>query len=247
LVRRIFTADWNSGPLWFAKALLIFSAVYIVWRKWRGEQSRLPNAPLPTTFSWLLSALGVGGVALLIRQWVPVGKNIFELQLGYFSSYIFLFALGTVAWQRNWFERLAWKTIRLWVVVSVVLLPLLIVGALFYARLTGMSPNSDGGISFPSIFYAFWEPFVAWGTIAAYLVWFRENANSPSRIWEYLGARAYAVYILHAPVLVGIGVMFRWWHAPAVAKFAVVGPLACAASVLFSSLALRIPGARRVI
>ena len=244
LIHRIFTADWNNGPLWFAQALLIFSAVYLAWRAWGGDQTRQPDSPLPTFSGWFLTAVAVGAGALLIRQWVPVGKNVFQLQLGYFSSYIFLFAIGTVAWQRNWFARLTWKTVRPWVVVSIVLLPALIVTVVLTA---GKHANFGGGLSFPAILYAFWEPFVAWGIIAAYLVWFRSYGNRPSQVWEYLGARAYAVYIVHAPVLVAIGVLLRGWQAPAMAKFAVVGALACLGSVALSSLVLRIPGARRVV
>jgi fucose 4-O-acetylase-like acetyltransferase len=244
LVHRIFTADWNNGPLWFAQALLVFSTVYLTGRAWGGDQTRRPDSPPPTLSGWFLTAVAVGGGALLIRQWVPVGKNVFQLQLGYFSSYIFLFAIGTVAWQRNWFARLTWKTVRTWVVVSIVLLPALIVTVVLTA---GKHANFGGGLSFPAILYAFWEPFVAWGIIAAYLVWFRSHGNRPSQVWEYLGARAYAVYIIHAPVLVAIGVALRGWQAPAMAKFAVVGPLACLGSLALSSLALRIPGARRVV
>jgi peptidoglycan/LPS O-acetylase OafA/YrhL len=176
-----------------------------------------------------------------------VGETVFQLQLGYFSSYIFLFAIGTVAWQRNWFDRVSWKTVRSWIVVSIVLLPALIVSVVLSGRFAGKQVNFAGGLSFPAILYAFWEPFVAWGIIAAYLVWFREHRNQASAGWEYLAACAYTVYIIHPPVLVGISVALRWWHAPAMAKFAVVGPLACFASLALSSLVLEIPGARRVV
>ncbi len=243
-LHRIFTADWNNGPLWFAQALLIFSAAYIAWRKWRRDRPRQPDSPLPKLSGWLLSGLGVGTAAMLIRQWVPVGKNIFQLQLGYFSSYIFLFAIGAVAWQRNWLERLTWKTVRLWVIVSIILLPSLIATIVLTA---GKHANFGGGFSLPAVLYAFWEPFVAWGVIAAYLVWFREHGNQASRVWEYLAACAYTVYIVHAPVLVAIGVALKGWQAPAMAKFAVVGPVACLASLLVSSAVLLIPGARRVV
>jgi peptidoglycan/LPS O-acetylase OafA/YrhL len=244
LLHRIFTADWNNGPLWFAQALLIFSVGYIAWRKWRGTSPRHPDAPLPGVFGWFLSAVGVGAVALLIRQWVPVGKNVFQLQLGYFSSYIFLFAIGTVAWQRNWFQRLTWRTVRVWGIVAIIATPAMIVAV---ALTAGKHANFGGGLGFPAILYAFWEPFVAWGIIAAYLVWFRLHGNAPSRVWEHMAACAYAVYILHAPVLVGIAVALRWWHGAAMAKFAVVGPLALLASLALASLLLRIPGARRVV
>ena len=141
----------------------------------------------------------------------------------------------------------SWKTVRPWVIVSIVLLPALIVTAVLSGRFAGKQVNFGGGLSFPAILYAFWEPFVAWGIIAAYLVWFREHGNRASAVWEYLAACAYTVYIIHPPVLVGISVALRWWQGPAMAKFAVVGPLACFASLALSSLVLEIPGARRVV
>jgi hypothetical protein len=63
--------------------------------------------------------------------------------------------------------------------------------------------------------YAFWEPFIAWGIIAALLLWFRGHLNQPSATWEWLGRRAYAVYIIHPPVLVGISLLLHRWVAPA--------------------------------
>ncbi len=244
LLHRIFTADWHNGPLWFAQALLIFSAGYIAWRKWGGGEPRRLDAPLPTVLGWLVSAVSVGAAALLIRQWVPVGKNVFQLQLAYFASYIFLFAIGTVAWQWNWLQRLTWKTVRVWVIFAFIATPAMIVTVVLTA---GKHADFSGGLGFPAIFYAFWEPFVAWGIIAAYLVWFRLHGNAPSRVWEHLAACAYAVYIVHAPVLVGIAVTLRSWHGPAMAKFAVVGPLALLSSLVLASLLLKIPGARRVV
>jgi len=243
LLHRIFTADWNNGPLWFAQALLIFSAAYVGWRTWHGKEALTPDAALPSFYAWFVSAVGVGAAALLIRQWIPVGRNVFGLQLGYFSSYIFLFAVGTFAWQRNWLNRVTWKIARPWTLLSVALLPAIIIGVIA----GGKQANFSGGFSLPAIIYAFWEPFIAWGVIAAYLVWFRNYGNRPSAVWEYLAARAYAVYILHPPVLVAVAIVFRAWPAPALAKFAVVGPLAWLTTVGVSSLVLRIPGARRVV
>jgi peptidoglycan/LPS O-acetylase OafA/YrhL len=123
----------------------------------------------------------------------------------------------------------------------------MVVTAILTGALSGRPVNFNTGFSIPAIVYAFWEPFVAWGIIAAYLVWFRENSNRPSVVWQYLGVRAYAAYILHAPVLVAVGVLFRPWQAPALAKFAVTGSLACLATLALSSLVFLIPGTRRVL
>jgi peptidoglycan/LPS O-acetylase OafA/YrhL len=237
---------WNPGPLWFAEALLIFSAGYIVFRI-RQPEPRQMEAAIPRWSAWLLSAIGVGIVALLLRQWFPVGDSFAGLQLGYFVSYIFLFALGTVAWQRNWLDRLTWKSARPWLILSIVLLPVMVVTGVVAGKMTGHLPNVNTGFSVPAILYAFWEPFVAWGIIAAMLVWFRRHANQPSAVWEFLAARAYAVYIVHAPVLVAISLLLRGWEAAALAKMAVTGSLACCGSVAVASVLLTLPGVRRVL
>ena len=95
--------------------------------------------------------------------------------------------------------------------------------------------------------YAFWEPFIAWEIIAALLLWFRGHLNQPSATWEWLGRRAYAVYIIHPPVLVGISLLLHRWVAPALAKLAVVGALACIATWLLADPLVRLPEVRRVV
>ena len=242
---RVLSGDWHDGPLWFAQALLIFSAAYIIWRQFASMPRT--DTPLPPARAWFLGALAVGAAAILIRQWFPVGTNFIGMQLGYFASYIFLFAVGTVAYRQNWLQQLNWKTARGWTIAAIALMPVMLVGAALAGRLSATPVNFAGGWGFPAVLYAFWEPFVAWGVIAGYLIWFRDHANRPSNTWQYLATLAYAVYIFHAPVLVAISVLLRPWAAPALAKFALTGSLATIATVALSSLVLQIPGLRRLL
>ena len=243
---RVVTADWNAGPLWFAQALLLFSAGYAVWRSWKPREGQTQEEPIPRRSAWVMSALGVGALALLIRQWMPVGKTILGLQLGYFSSYIFLFAVGTMAWHRNWLNRLTWSNARLSITTSIVLLPVMAITALL-AGLFGSKSKSPGSLDVTSIVYAFWEPLIAWGVIPAYLLLFRKYGNRPSVHWETLSSCAYAVYVLHAPVLVAVSVSFRPWQAPALVKFALTGSLTALSTFGLSFLVLKAPTVRRVI
>jgi peptidoglycan/LPS O-acetylase OafA/YrhL len=158
--------EFINGPLWFAQALLIFSLAYCAWRPLFGsrlnESGRTPK-PVPACLWLLLSALGVGAAALAIRQFVPTGKNVFGLQLGYFASYIFLFAVGIAAWRFDWLRQLGWKHARPWVIGLLISWPAMPV-AIAIARATngvGKS-NFSGGLSWTAIVYALWEPFVAW-------------------------------------------------------------------------------------
>ena len=107
--------------------------------------------------------------------------------------------------------------------------------------------NFAGGLSWPAIVYALWEPFVAWGLIAAWLLLFRDHLNQPSAFWSWLNRRAYAVYIIHPPVLVGIALLLHGWVAPAMIKFGVVGLLACIATWLLADPLVRLPDLRRVV
>ena len=97
-----FAHLWNhaviiNGPLWFAQALLMFSIGYCAWRAIAGTP--LPNAERTAASRSAPRVVGPQRpcgrrAALLIRQFVPTGVNIFGLQLGYFASYIFLLPSG---------------------------------------------------------------------------------------------------------------------------------------------------------
>ena len=247
---------WNhhmmlNGPLWFAQALLLFSFAYCGLRALAGppltNALRIPKH-IPNGLLWLASALGMGFVALGIRQFVPTGVNIFGLQFGYFATYIFLFAAGIAAWRYQWLEQLNWKSARVAIVAAIVALPAM-PAAIAYVVATHSAnlANFSGGLSWPAVLYALWEPFVALGAIAALLLIFRTWMNNPSAAWAWLGRRAYAVYIVHPPVLVGISLLLHGWTAPALAKFGVTGTLSCAACWLISDPLVRLPGIRRVV
>ncbi len=247
---------WNhkrfiNGPLWFAQALLIFSLGYCAWRAIFGaaltDSKRTPKA-IPVQRWWLLSALGVGAGALGIRQFVPTGENVFLLQLGYFSSYIFLFAVGVAAWRNEWLRQLEWRHARPWLWTLLAAWPLLPLTIALAIKFIGLGKaNFSGGLSWPAIVYAFWEPFVAWGLIAAWLLVFRARLNQPSALWSWLNRRAYAVYIIHPVVLVGVSLLLRGWIAPALVKWGLVGALACIACWLAADPLVRLPGVRRIV
>jgi peptidoglycan/LPS O-acetylase OafA/YrhL len=240
--------EFINGPLWFAQALLIFSLGYCLWRAVLGAplaQTQRDPKPLPTYLWWLVSALVVGAAAIAIRQFVPVGVNVFGLQLAYFAMYVFLFAVGIGAWRHDWLRALTWRSARAWIFTLIVAWPLMPL-AIGLARALGKA-NFSGGLSWPALFYALWEPFVAWGLIAGWLLLFRTYMNRPSTFWSWLNRRAYAVYIIHPPVLVGVTLLLHGWQAPALVKFAVTGTLACAATWIASDPLVRLPGVRRIV
>jgi fucose 4-O-acetylase-like acetyltransferase len=228
----VFSYLWQhkqfiDGPLWFAQALLIFSLGYCLWRAaWvkagRGAtlgQAERKARPVPSGWWWLLSALAVGAASLEIRQFVPVGENVFRLQLGYFCRLLFLFAAGIRAWRNDWLWQLGWRNALVGIVASMVAWPLLPLSVALARKMGQPRQNFSGGFSWASIVYALWEPFVAWGLIALWLLASRTWINRPWGFLTWLSRRAYAVYILHPLVLVSLALLLHGWVAPALPKF----------------------------
>jgi len=198
----VFPYLWNhvifiNGPMWFVQALLMFCLGYCAWRAAFGtplNQSARTPSPIPSYARWLLSAIIVGVISLAIRQIVPVGKNVFGLQLGYFAPYIFLFAIGIAAWRYDWLRHLQWRQARPWVFTLIAAWPLLPLSIVISIRVFGPGKaNFGGGHTWPAIFYAFWDPFVAWCLIAAWVLIARAYMNKPSQFWSWLKRRRSAV------------------------------------------------------
>ena len=246
---RLARLDFEPGPLWFAWALLLFGLAYAAWRALRGgpAASRPDEAPVPGHGRWLLAALTVGVGALLIRQWVPTGRNVAWLQLGYFSSYVFLFALGCAAWRHRWLERIERRHALPWALVALLTVPLLPVAAALAGAFEGKPVDFSGGWSGPAASYAFWEPFVAWGVMALLLWQFHSRFNRASALWQGWGRAAYAAFIVHAPVLVALSLLLRNWQAAPLLKFLLVAALAIVASFGIGAALRRLPGLQRVL
>lgn len=233
----------NIGPAWFIEVLLFFAIGYVVWRSVFPHNISKPLNP-PNHRTILLAAVAVGAAAFLIRLAVPTGKSIFgDLQIGYFASYIFLFAAGCIAWRGKWLERFNFRMVAPWIIVTFLTLtvatPLILI-------LGKGGDGFSGGWNIQAFTYAFWEPFVAWGIIL-FLPWlFRKYFNRGSFLMRRLSERSYSIYILHPPVLVAVSLALRPWGAPPLVKFLTVGFLACVGCFSAATLLLKVPYARRV-
>jgi peptidoglycan/LPS O-acetylase OafA/YrhL len=239
------------GPMWFVEVLLIFCLAYCAGRAIVGAplsaRAQTPR-PVPRGRVWLLNALLTGIAAFAIRLVIPVGVNIASFQLGYFATYIVLFAVGIAAWRYDWLRQLSWANGKTAIWTAVIAGPIMALAVLF-VRVTEASraANFAGGLYWQALLYALWEPFVAWGLIAAWLLFMRRYGNAPSALWSWLNRRAYAVYIIHPPVLVGISLLLHGWAAPALVKFGATGTLACVVTWLLADPLVRLPGVRRVV
>jgi len=251
--RNFFTVLWLvwnrvpfiPGPLWFVEALLVFSALYVLWL--RVGRTPSATAAFPSNRTLLLAAIATGAAAFLLRLVWPVGATFLALQLGYFASYAVLFAAGCIGARAEWLERIPADQAALWRRIALAVLAVFPVVVVVAARVPVLGGPPTGGLNVPAAVYAFWEPFVAWGIIMTLLVVFQRRFAQLDAFWAAASRRAYLVYIIHPPVLVAVSLLLRGLAAPPLVKFAVTGSIAVALCFLLAGLLLRVPGLRRVV
>ncbi|HVT74778.1 MAG TPA: acyltransferase [Lacunisphaera sp.] len=232
----------EPGPLWFAEALLLFALVYAAWRRWVAPvQPSWPDFPSHRALLW--AALGVGVANIAVRFLMPVGQNIAGLQLGYFPAYVLLFAAGCAAARGQMLERVTLAQTRPWAILSLVMFVLMPVVIIF----NGASGHFESGWHTNAIFYAFWDPLIGWGIMLTMLWGFRSHLAGGNVVTAFLARNAYGAYIVHPPVVVGLGLLLRGWAIPPLLKFGVVGLAACAGAWAVAGLLVRVPGLKRIL
>src|SRR5579863_4983589 len=248
---RVFIWLWSHGrfepgPLWFAEALLIFTAVWLPWRVMQRLDATV-DIPFPSDTILLAAAIVTAIVAFLLRLVWPVGENVVFLQLGYFASYVVLFAAGCVGAEQGWLERIPESRKKRWLRIAWAAFPVFPLVVLLGRQVPWLHGPAEGGFNLQALTYAFWEPFVAWGFILGLLTLFQRQFASLTGVWARLARRAFLIYIIHPPVLVGVALVWRDVAAPAIFKFLVTGSLACALCYVIAGLALRIPVVARIV
>jgi len=246
------------GPLWFPAALLVFSFVYVAWH---ALASRLPALrrpaaarPFPSNITLAVAALATGAVAFALRLAFPLGVEslgpafgYFSTDLGYFASYIVLFAAGCIGAAAGWLDAALAAQRRLWLIVALCAMPVWPAIGLLAPHVPALQGDAGGGWNIQAVIYAFYEPLVAWGLILGLLHAFQRRFASLGPIGSALARRAYAIYIIHPPVLVAVALAWRHVEAPHLVKFAVTGSATCLACFWLAGLLLRAPWIRRIV
>ena len=235
------------GPLWFAQALLGLSLLAVLWQGLTGTLNLAVRRPLPSHAALVVAAVGIGLVAFAVRLWWPTGRQWFGLQWGYFPSYVLLFAVGCWGASSDWLGQLPAQRRQVWRRVMGFALPVLPAVVLLAGSVPALRGVPAGGWSVPALVYALWEPLVAWGLILWALWASQRRFAQPGPLWQALGRRAYAVYVIHPPVLVVVALALRDLALPAGLKFALTGSLAIALCLGLAGALLRVPAVARVL
>jgi hypothetical protein len=253
LTQRYFpsTEVLGAGPLWFIETLLIFSLFYVLWRvatRTRGAVAPRAEGSFPGNGVIALFAAALGLVAFLIRTVLPVGWSwrLLNLQFPFFAQYIALFIVGLIAYRRDWLRALPERQGRAWTWAAGGLLlafwPLLGLGGMDQ----GFEPYA-GGWHWQALAYALWESFLGLAMCIALIALFRRRLNTQGALARFLTRHAYAVYLVHGPVVTGVAIALAalTWHP--LAKWVIASLIAVPACYLVAWVLLKVPTVDRAL
>jgi glucan biosynthesis protein C len=239
-----YLSSHTPGPMWFVEVLLVFSALYALRRL--VVAGRRPAGPATGRTPGAVAIIGfAAALALVTYVWrivVPMGVPLLGLPTpAYLPQYAALFVVGLVAARRGWLDGLSRTAGR----VGFAAAAAAAVALVLVVVTTGETFLGHG--TWASLVAATGESTLAVGMTIGLLVLFRTHADHQGRVSRFLSAHAYAVYVIHPLVLVGVGYALHDVAAPAVAKFALLTvlalPLCWAAAYPLRAL----PGVRKVL
>lgn len=240
----------GTGPMWFALALLIFSAAYPVFRLFFHNLERPQrDGPLPGHLAVIGLALLISICSFTVRLVQPIGTSVMNMQLGFFSQYIILFIIGIIAYRKNWLARIPYSFGMIWFKIA------LVCGSIFFfaiivlgGGISGDFSRYSGGFYWQSAAYALWESFFCVGVSLGIIVHFRERFNEQGKFARFMSQNSFSAYVFHAPILILTSLAIRnfAWHP--ILRFVVAIAIAIPLCFLVSHLLLRrVPLLKKVL
>lgn len=238
----------ETGPMWFVLSLMLFEGIYVLYRCMSNNHlSEKFSDKFPGTGKILLFIIVTGLIAFLIRFVYPVGKNFIGLQFGYFSLYVAMYALGLLAYRKQWLEQLNVKVAKHWFYISLVAIVVLMAKITTSSEPENLGQLSSGGLNSLAFIYAMWEPFVCVGFSYLILASFRKYFNNPNKIIDTLAPCTYGGYFIHPFIVVGMTMTMDMTACHPMVKMLAVIVSSIILCFLITYLLRKIPLVRRVL
>jgi hypothetical protein len=233
----------STGPMWFLLVLLIFTALYSLWRQIRKYdffQQYIPQKfSIPSYFSLLLFAIFLGCGTFLVRLVFPVDEFPLGIPFAFILIYLMMFSVGIIAFRYDWFEKTSKDHIKVW--SSIIAVTIVSVFAYFFI-FVGFDADFSvvlGGFTLPAFVFAVAENIVSIGMIFVLIPIFYLKFNSQGVLLQNLSSSAFYMYLIHAPILVAVSLVFASIPLFAIFKFIIVFPLTVILCYLASHYGLK--------
>ncbi len=244
------------GPMWFVELMLIFIVAYGLGRLVvgfvtgsSGSPDRSSSIGVPSNWAIGIFVFSLGVIIFVMRLWLPIDSYFkpLGLPMAYVPQYIALFFIGVIAYRGDWFQRIPVATGKLW--LGIVLFLILVLFPILFVLGGALEGNTDaftGGLTWQSFALSVWEEFICVGMIIILLVWFREKLNRQGAVAKAMSDSTFAVYFVHAPVLVFLALALQNLDLYPLLKWALVSPVAIALCFVIAYILRRLPVLRSI-
>lgn len=248
--------DLQFGHLWFIQNLLAYSLLYVMCRRTaqllrRRDGNRVhahahADGSAPGHRALLLLTAGIAVATFLVRlrypldTWIPV-LDFLQVEPARLPQYAVFFTLGILAHRHDWLRRFNARTGWLWLsggLAGVGLLSLVGADASWFGA---------GGPDGPSALWATYESALCVALCVGLLTLFREVVTGSGQLSKELTACAYAVYIIHLPLVVALQHYLTGRGLSAATAWAVVSVIGVSTAFLLAAGIRRLPLLRRVL
>jgi len=242
----------GAGPLWFVEVLLIFTFVYVLWRRFFRPNPPVPpvktDSRFPSSKAIVLFAMLLATATFAVRLWHPVGWSFspLNLQFPFFVQYIALFVVGLFAYRRNWLASLSDSTGKRWLAVAIALILMFVPLALVGGAMESDEPFR-GGLYWQAMALALWESLLCVSMCIGLIYLFRRYLNRQGRLARFLSPNAYTTYIIHAPIITATALVLRNVDLYPLLKYGLAALIALPLCFVLSNLIRKLPYTDRVL
>ena len=199
---------------WFLVVLLIFTAIYTIWRqitKIDSIQQRIPKElPIPKYIYLLLLAIGLGCLTFLVRINFTILDNPLGLPVAYMIQYFLMFCVGIIAYRYGWFEKMTRHHVKVWAITIFVVVMLFFT---YFFVIVGADSDFSvflGGSHLNALVFALVDNIASMGMIFVLLKIFYAKFNKQGKILQNLANSSFNIYLIHPFVVIplSLGIAF---------------------------------------
>jgi peptidoglycan/LPS O-acetylase OafA/YrhL len=241
---------FGVGVMWFVKAIIYFSVLYLIARLiFKSLRNNITKRKYQINNYHVIILITIISLATFyLRTFFPVGKGAHDFDLAHFPQYIALFTIGIIAANKSLTEAIVFENAKKWrnfaIIMVVVGFPVLFFAG--NALEVGIKPFK-GGFNWQSLMFSTWEQFTGFAIMISLIGITKVKWNVRRKVEKTLADLAYAVYILHPPIIVAICLIFTNWDLFPPLKFLILSPVAIISCFAIAWLFRAIPGVKRFI
>ncbi|MGB5909792.1 MAG: acyltransferase family protein [Promethearchaeia archaeon] len=236
-----FLTSWTIT--WFIVVLLIFLAIYTIWRqitKINSIQQRIPKeVPIPKYIYLLLLAIGLGFLAFLVRINYSIIETPLGLPLAYMIQYFMMFSVGIIAYRYGWFEKMTRRHVKVWAITIFITVMLFFT---YFFVVVGVDSDFSaffGGFNINALIFALVDNIACMGMIFVLIKIFYARFNKQGKILKSLADSSYHMYLIHPFVVIPVSLGFAFIPLSPIIKLAIVFPVSVLLCYLISHFILQ--------